>query len=360
MKNQFSGLPQSQRDPHGLIIGQGDFCYRVNTRWGLLNSAQYPVENCHDLAIDSKGHILMITDNVKNNIIVYQPDGTLIETWGSEYPGAHNIKVVNENGEDVLYIVDSGWKLNPNWDGTSTDAWDSPFNKVIAQSGFVAKLTIDGRLIYSIGHPQTIGVYRPEQPFRPTDIAIADNGDLYVTDGYGSDYVLQYDNQGRYIRHWGGQNNNNNDLNLVNTHGISIDSRQQGEPQLIISSRGEMALKRFSLSGEHLKTISVPGAYIGAPVLHGDYGFAPVCWSHVDGGPAENSGFISIFDKDDKVLANLGGTPPEYLNGKLQPMCSTWDLFTHCHGICIDNDENLYVGQWRAKQSYPIKLEKIN
>jgi len=360
MKCQFSGIPKSQYDPHGMIIGQGRFRYRVNTRWGQLDPTQIPVENCHDLAIDSKGRILMVTDNVKNNIIVYLANGNFVEAWGTEFPGAHNIKVVNENGEDVLYVVDSGWILNPKWDGVAINDWDSPFNKVVAQSGFIAKLAIDGRLIYTIGHPQTIGVYRQDQPFRPTDIAIADNGDLYVTDGYGSDYVLQYDSLGRFIRHWGGHNNSNKDLNLVNTHGVSIDSRKQGENQLIVSSRGEMALKRFSLSGEYLKTTPVPGAYIGAPVIHGDYGYAPVCWSHVDGSAAESSGFISIFDKDDKVVANLGGTPPEYINGKLQPMCSTWDLFTHCHGLCVDDDENLYVGQWRAKQSYPIKLEKLN
>ncbi|MEG3768004.1 6-bladed beta-propeller [Alteromonas sp. 14N.309.X.WAT.G.H12] len=359
MEQSPTNLPQSQQDPHGRIIGQGNFKYRVNARWGQLDPKHYPVENCHDLTFDSRGRIVMVTDNVKNNIIVYDRNGTLIDTWGTEYPGAHAIKIINENGEDVIYLVDSGWKLNPKWDGVSTDKWDSPYNKMIPQSGFIAKLTIDGQLIYTIGHPQTIGVYRPDQPFRPTDIAVAENGDLYVTDGYGSDYVLQYDSQGRYIRHWGGQDNPNSHLNLVNTHGITLDHRQGNEPQLIVSSRGEMALKRFSLRGEYIQTIPTPGAYMGAPVLHNDYGYAPVCWSDVDGNMADNSGFISIFDKNDNIVANLGATEPSYMDGQLQPMCSTWNVFNHCHGICIDDDENLYVGQWNANQSYPMKLEKL-
>ena len=36
-----------------------------------------------------------------------------------------------------------------------------------------------------IGHPSTIGVYKPEDPFMPTEIAVAPNGDFYVADGYG-------------------------------------------------------------------------------------------------------------------------------------------------------------------------------
>ncbi|MGJ8682183.1 6-bladed beta-propeller [Paraglaciecola sp.] len=358
MTQTANALPKSQLDPHGKIVGAGDFKYKVNTQWGQLDPQKVPVENCHDLAIDSQGRIIMITDNVKNNIIVYSQDGELLDTWGTEYPGAHAIKVVNEDGQDYLYVVDSGWLVNPKWDGVSTDDWDSPTNKVIAQSGFIAKLTIEGRLIFSIGHPQTIGIYTPEQPFRPTDIAIADNGDFYVTDGYGSDYVIQYNKQGQYIRHWGGHDNKNPDLNLSNTHGIVIDTRQEGEPTLIISSRGEQSLKIFSMTGEYISTISTPGAYIGGPVIQGNFGFAPVCWSHVEGTNAVDSGFITVLDQDHQVVANIGGTQPKYIDGELQPMCSTWDLFKHCHGICIDDDENLYVGQWRANQSYPIKLEK--
>lgn len=351
--------PSAITNLHGAIVGHGDFRYRINTKWGVLSNAKYPVENCHDLDMDSQGRIFMVTDNVKNNVIVYDKNGNLLDSWGTQYPGAHAIKIVNENGEDVIYLVDSGWILNPKWDGVSTDDWDSPFNKVIAQSGFIAKLSIDGRLIYTIGHPQTIDVYGPHQAFRPTDIAIAKNGDLYVTDGYGSDYLLQYDNQGRFIRRWGGHDNKDSRLNLINTHGITVDYRNENEPHLIVSSRGEMALKTFSLKGEYIDTIAMPGAYIGAPVLKDDVGYAPVCWSHVNGVPAENSGFVSILDRQNRVLANIGGTTPIYIDGKLQPMCSTWDLFQHCHGICVDGEHNLYIGQWRANNSYPIKLERL-
>ncbi|ABG40480.1 peptidylglycine monooxygenase-like protein [Paraglaciecola sp. T6c] len=351
-------LPKSKRDPHGMIVGQGQFRYRVNAYWGRLDNSQTPVENCHGLDIDAKGRVVMITDDPRNNIVIYNRDGKLIDTFSTHMPGGHSIKIVNENGEDFMYLVDSGWVKNRLWDGHSTEAWDSPYNRVVAQSGFIAKLDMAGRLIFSIGHPQTYGVYRPDQPFRPTDIAISDNGDLYVTDGYGSDYLLQYDNQGRFIRRWGGHYNIDANYNLSNTHGIGIDKRTN-TPELIVSSRGAQCLKRFTLSGEYLGTIDANGAYIGGPIFKGEHFYAPVCWSHIDGKNQDDSGFISVFDKDNRVVANIGGTTPEYINDVLQPMQTTWDVFNHCHGLCVDDDSNLYVGQWNANQSYPMKLERL-
>lgn len=349
-------LPKSNKDPHGLIVGHGDFKYRVDAHWGRLDPNKFPVENCHDLAIDSQGRIIMLTDNTKNNFIVYNKNGSLNETWGSEFPGAHSIEIVNENGEEFIYVVDHGWVLNRHWDGFSTDAWDSPYNKVVAQQGFVAKLTLDGRLVFTIGHPVTIGIYEPDMPFRPSDITAAPNGDIYITDGYGSDYVIQYDCHGRYIRHWGGQNNEDANYNLVNTHGVGVDLRNPNDPHLIVSSRWQQCLKLFGLDGTYRSTIETPGAYIHGPIYSGEHFFAPVCWSHINGENAEDSGFISVFDKDNKVVANLGGTKPVYIDGKLQAMSTTWDVFKHCHGMCIDDEANLYVGQWRGNQSYPFKL----
>ncbi|ATC82083.1 6-bladed beta-propeller [Pseudoalteromonas agarivorans] len=353
-------IPKNGQDPHGKIVGHGNYQYKIDAHWGKLDPEDYPIENCHAMVMDSQGRIFMITDNTRNNILVYSQQGELLDAFGTLFPGGHAIKIVQEGEQEYLYVVDSGWVVNRHWDGHSKEQWDSPTNNVIPQAGFIAKMTLDGKLIYTIGHPQTYGAYSPEQPFRPTDIAIAPNGDLYVTDGYGSDFLLNFDKQGRYIKHWGGHDNSDSHYNLQNTHGIEIDLRDENNPTLLVSSRFEQCLKVFSLDGQYLKTISANGAYIGGPVFKGSVFYAPVCWSHVDNHNADDSGFISIFDETNKIIANVGAPQPVYQDGQLQPMQTDWQVFNHVHCICVDQDDNLYVGQWNSSNSYPMKLIKQN
>lgn len=357
MQSKEQTTSETNSNPQGMIVGQGAFQYKVDTHWGELDPTQFPVENCHDFAFDSQGRLYMITDQTQNNVLVYDTDGNLLDAWGTEYPGLHGIEIVEQDGEEFIYLVDSGWKLNRHWDGVSTDAWDSPYNKVLPQAGFIVKLTLEGNLLFTIGHPQTIGIYTPEMAFNPTDIAVADNGDMYITDGYGSDYVIQYSKTGQYIRHWGGHDNHDQAHNLANAHGIAIDQRGD-TPALMISSRAEQCLKVFSMTGEYIETIATPGAWIHGPVFMGDYFVSAVCWTQLDGTNAEHSGFVCIFDKNNRVVSTLGAEPAEYVDGVLQPLTTDWSLFKHAHGVIADNDGNLYVGQWRANNSYPYKLEK--
>ncbi len=39
------------------------------------------------MVLDSKGRLIMVTDETKSNIIVYDKSGKLLETWGHDYPG---------------------------------------------------------------------------------------------------------------------------------------------------------------------------------------------------------------------------------------------------------------------------------
>lgn len=349
-------LPKADRNPHGKIIGHGDFKYKVDYFWGKrhLDTAKVPVENCHGLTIDSQGRIIMFTDSDVNNFVVYNKDGKLLEAWGAQYPGAHSVKLNTENGEDFLYVVDGGWVLDRK---RPDNQWK---NKWYRQNGFVSKLTLDGKLVYTIGHPMTIGIYTPDMPFQPTDITIAPNGDLYVTDGYGSDYVIHYDSNGKYIRHFGGWKNADKALNLKNTHGIAVDTRDATNHKLLVSSRGEQKIKEYTLDGKLTGAIELPGAYAGGPIFKGEHFYSPVCWSHIEGKMAPNSGFVTILDKNNKVVSNPGGTEPYYDDdGKLAPMQTTYDVFNHCHGLCVDDEDNIYVGQWNANQMYPIKLERV-
>lgn len=117
----------------GQVIGHGDYKYRVDTSWGNLDPAKTPVNNCHEMVMDSKGRLIMVTDEVKNNIIIYDKSGKLLDSWGHEFPGGHGLTLWNAGGEEFLFICD------PNL-------------------GKVFKTTLDGKTLLTIEHPSGIGI----------------------------------------------------------------------------------------------------------------------------------------------------------------------------------------------------------
>ena len=90
-----------------LILGHNNKRYRINTKWSKADAMQYPVKDCHEMIQDKKGRILLLTNETKNNVLIYDRSGKLLSYWGTEYPGAHGLTLFNENGEEVLFICDN-------------------------------------------------------------------------------------------------------------------------------------------------------------------------------------------------------------------------------------------------------------
>ncbi|MEM6801122.1 MAG: 6-bladed beta-propeller [Bacteroidota bacterium] len=325
------------------IIGHGDFQYRVHKHWGDLAPAKTPVKNCHEMVMDAKGRLIMIGDEVKNNILIYDKSGKLLDSWGIRYNGGHGLSLWDANGEEFLYICDT--------------------------NGSVIKTTLDGRELMILGHPSAYGAYAEGDKYSPTETTVGPNGDLYIADGYGSCYVLQFNKYGEFIRKIGGGRGAGEDQ-FQTAHGVCIDDRDKDNPTLLVTSRADNCFKRFSLDGKYLETICLPGAFVCRPVIDDNNLYAGVCWSSSKPWNPEdpqshpynsspNSGFVTILDKSNKVVSNLGGTKPTYVKGELQRMVQDQKIFNHCHDVCIDEDKNIYVCQWNANQTYPVKLERV-
>jgi peptidylamidoglycolate lyase len=312
------------------ILGQNNKRYRLDIHWSQADVAKYPVNDCHEMVQDRKGRILLLTNETKNNVLIYDKKGKLLTTWGIEYPGAHGLTLFDENGTEVLFICDN-------------------------KRHQVIKTTIDGRVLMVLDYPVETGQYTKAEEYIPTETAITANGDIYVADGYGKDFIIQYDSSGRYMNYFGGRGSE--EKHLLNAHGICLDVREKDHPNLIVTSRQQNAFKRFTLSGQYINTISLPGAWVCRPVIKDDYLYSAVLQTNTRQG--QQSGFVTILDKNFKVVSNLAGAPPNYVDGKIDEMYQTIKCFQYPHDVCVDDEGNLYIAQWNSGKVYPYKLSPV-
>lgn len=313
-----------------MTIGHNSHKYIIDHNWGKLDPIQHPVNDCHEMAIDHMGRIFMLTNEIKNNILIYNNDGSLAGYWGNNFPGAHGLSLAEENGTSYLVITD-----------------------IIRHQ--VIKTNLEGKEIMCINYPREITDYTSAEQFNPTETAIDEDGNIYVTDGYGLQFVIKYDRDGKYLMHWGGKGNEAGQFDCA--HGICIDKRKQGEQSLLITSRNHNAFKRFTLNGKYIETIELPGSFVCRPVVNGNYIYAAVFRS----GNNMNfgSGYITVLNEYNEVVSTPGGTKPDYINGILQTQQQQESVFIHPHDVCVDKDDNVYVCQWNANRSYPVKLIRV-
>ncbi len=312
----------------GALVGHGDFRYHVDKAWGNQNPAKIPVKNCHEMVEDGQGRLILLTDHVKNNVIIYDKSGKVLKTWTLNTPGAHGLTLSKEGSEEFLFIT------------------DSEINKVF-------KTTLDGKVLMTLDFPKEISAYKEAKQWKPTEVAVAPNGDFYVADGYGLNFITQYAANGEYIRHFGGKGDGDDQFDCC--HGVTVDLRDD-QPELLITSRASQEFKRFSMEGQHLKTIKLTGCDICRPVLRNDHLYFAVIatktWWGYDGA-------VAILDKNDQVVSIPGASAPIYKEGILAAPNADESTFLNPHDVCVDRDENIYVTQWYSGRTYPVRLERV-
>ncbi len=310
------------------LYGHNGRIYRQVKGWGELDTSRFPVNDCHEMVQDGRGRIFLLTNETRNNVLIYNTRGELMDSWGNEYPGAHGLTLAGQGKDEFLLITDT-------------------------ERHEVYKTTLDGKRLMILDFPTAAGLYETKESYVPTETTVAPNGDIYVADGYGQQYILHYGADGKLKGWFGGRGEG--DQHLDNAHGICIDTRA-GDTTLLVTDRTRCCFKRFSMAGDLLGIIELPGACVCRPVIHGDLLYAAVLRSpNMD---RAGSGFVTILDKENRVISNIGGAEPLYKDGKLQPMSQQFPLFVHPHDVCVDGDENIYVAQWASGKVYPYKFER--
>ncbi len=314
------------------ILGQGEFCYRPVPGWGVLD-ATTPVKNCHAIVQDREGHVILLTDHTANNVIIYDRVGRLVHKWGTDLPGAHGLTIVMEGDREVLYMT-----------CTATSR--------------VRKTTLDGRILQEWGWPESTGKYGKAADYMPAWTLHHPNGDCFVLDGYGRDYIVHYGANGAFKTIFGGAEGG---IGHWGPHGGIMDTWSAAEPTLLIAMCDQQHLLRLSVTGEKLQRVELPGGNPRMFHRHKGHLFCP----HIgDNWPADydSRGYVSVLDeKTLRVVANIGGTPPVYdVQEGLQPMRHQEEFFIHPHDVVVDaHDDSLYVAQASSHATYPLKLERV-
>ncbi len=311
------------------ILGQGNYRYRLVPNWGVLGN-DTPVNDCHAMVLDKRGRLLLLTNESRNNVIIYDRGGKLLGTWGHDFPGAHGMTLVNENGEEFLFITDYARHQ-------------------------VFKTTLDGRILLTLDAPFASGHFTHADQYKPTHVVPAPDGSFYVLDGYGTSLILHYDGRGELLHAFGGKGKGPTNVNEA--HGGAIDPRDPAKPTLLVTSRQDGSIKRFALGGEYLGELTLPNTLPCDVVFTPDAIYVP----QLRMADPKSMGFLTILDWHDKVISNPGGAAPEYdAAGKLQPLrANAPDVFRHPHGIVLDEEGSIYVAQWNSGQTYPLKLARV-
>lgn len=312
-------------------IGHGAFQYSVDTAWSQADAERYPVNDCHEMVQSADGRLFLLTNHKQNNVLIYDTNGKLLGAWTLGFGGAHGLTLDGTH----LWITDTG-------------------------TGRVVKTDFDGRIVMELPHAAKCGAYREHDIYSPTETAVGPNGDIYVADGYGSQFLLRFDREGKYLGKFGGKSSQPvNKGRFLQAHGVAIDTRGAA-PLVVATARIRNEFVWFTLDGQHVRTVYLPGAYMSRPVIAGRHLYSGVCFGMFahDYRMWQNRGFVTILDDQDRVVSNPGGQAPRYEDGKLQVMLQNQPVFRNCHDVCVDRAGDLYVCQWNSGRVYPYKLHR--
>ena len=303
-----------------MLVGDKPLTFELVPEWEQLPSG-WTHGDVAGVATDAQDRVFVFNRG-DHPVIIYDRDGRFVKSWGEGlFTRPHGITIHG----DVAYCADD------------TDHT-------------VRALTLDGQVLWTLGtlnQPSDTG-YSPEGrsnllsikrgggPFnRPTRLAVAPNGELYVSDGYGNARIHRFSAKGQLIQSWGEPGAEPGQFNLPHSVWVHTDER------VFVCDRENDRIQIFSPSGELLTiwtNVTRPGDLLIDREGHVFVG--EMAWNtdetHLDGKPFAESrkAQISVRDLEGNVLTRWGGDDPCKPGGFASP-----------HGICLDSHGDLYVGE---------------
>jgi len=291
--------------------------WKASSEWVQLPGGLEKMGVSHgDVAVSEAGEVYVsLTGGLRAGIQVYDADGKYLRNVPNAPNDFHGF-VIHRDPDGVEYIY--GPRLG---------------------AGSILKMKLDGEIVMTIpGESIPVEYWKKNAKtgkavIRLTACDVASNGDIFVTDGYSSDFIHRFDAEGKYLATFGGKGE---PCNFQTLHKIAVDTRF--EPARIVGvSRTDGRVVHLSMEGDYLGNIATDLLKPAALVVQGDYLAV-----------GEILGRVTVLDKSGKIVAQFGANEKADETGTNKTEPEKWrpGIVTAPHGIDFDAAGNLYVTEY--------------
>ena len=269
-----------------VSVGSGDFQFDMVRSWPQM-PRYWSFKIASDGAVNSDGEVYVFSRG-DHPVTIWDPDGTYISSWGEgKFKMPHGIHVAPD---DTVWLVDP-------------------------REHVVTRHEPGGEIIQTLGNRGVPTASFHGAPFNmPTGIAVAPNGDLFVSDGYGGHRVHRFSPDGQLKLSWGREGTGPGEF--VNLHNIGVDKRSR----VFICDRENHRIQIFDADGKFLEEWT-------------DFRSPNDLWIEDDIVYITAAGSVSI--------RSLGG---EVIGGWDGDAEALRDVQTGGHGIWVDSQGSIYLG----------------
>ena len=290
--------------------------YTVVADWLTLPEGRAQLGNQHgDVAVSSAGDVYVSVQDPQAGLQVFSPDGKFLRTVPGAPSDFHGFVIRKQADGEFIY----GATL---------------------RGQTIVKMTLDGAIVMTIGSAAIPDQYKVRNArsnqlaMLLTGLDVAPNGDLYVADGYASDYIHRFDKTGKYIASFGGKQP---PYSFNTLHKLAIDTRFE-PARLIAVDRANNRVVHLSLDGAFLGVVARDLLLPAAVVIDGDNVIV-----------GELTGRVTVLDKNGAVVMRIGANSEQGVGtNKVPPAQWRQGFVLSPHGVARNARGDVFVSEFNA------------
>lgn len=305
------------------VIEAGERRYELVEGWGQLPSG-WKWGQVGAVAVDSKDQVHVFT-RMEHPYLVFDKSGKLLDHWGEGvFEDAHGICITPD---DTIYFVDRVPQIVLKFNKEGKHRLTLGNRGKPSDTGYGREERVPaGPNASGGGMPVMNGVSHPGPPFHhPTDVSIAPNGEIYVSDGYRNCRVHKFAPDGKLLMSWGevGHARDLKNTKDMPNHFHTVHGIWEHKGRVYVSDRENYRIQVFTPEGKHLDTWP---------------GFERPTKIYVDNEDvmyvSELEDRVTICDLDGNIIGRFGSERTHDPGGFWGP-----------HGIWTDSEGSIYVGE---------------